>query len=238
MAELFGRVDRLLPRQGRVDAHRRLLGRHARRERDRRRRLRHRDRGGARRCGCAAPTASSSASSATARVNQGAFLENANYAAIHRAAGRLRLREQRLRDVDAVGTLDGARSAVGPRRRPSASRASPSTGWMSLATYAGGRRPRSPRRAGEGPTLVVADCYRFDGHHVGDPENYREPDEAARWQARDPIAAFRDTARRRGPARPRPRPTRSWPPSERADRGRRRRRRSRARRRRARRGVR
>ena len=42
------------------------------------------------------------------------------------------------------------------------------------------RRPRRGRReavararAGEGPTLIVADCYRFEGHHVGDTEVYR-----------------------------------------------------------------
>src|SRR4029077_19290510 len=46
-------------------------------------------------------------------------------------------------------------------------------------------------RSGEGPTLVVAACYRFEGHHVGDPENYRDAEEAAAWHARDPIATFR-----------------------------------------------
>jgi TPP-dependent pyruvate/acetoin dehydrogenase alpha subunit len=46
-------------------------------------------------------------------------------------------------------------------------------------------------RAGEGPTLVVAHCYRFEGHHVGDLENYRTASDADPWHARDPIPAFR-----------------------------------------------
>ena len=74
-----------------------------------------------------------------------------------------------------------------------------STGWMSRDVRGGpdgGRRAR----AGEGPTLVVAACYRFDGHHVGDLENYRSEDEAAAWHARDPIATFRGASGGRRPS--------------------------------------
>jgi pyruvate dehydrogenase E1 component alpha subunit len=46
-------------------------------------------------------------------------------------------------------------------------------------------------RAGDGPTLIVADCYRFEGHHVGDTEVYRTADDATPWRERDPIVAFR-----------------------------------------------
>ena len=60
-----------------------------------------------------------------------------------------------------------------------------------IATYEAVRTAADRARAGDGPTLVVAACYRFDGHHVGDPENYRSDDEAAAWRARDPIATFR-----------------------------------------------
>ena len=46
-------------------------------------------------------------------------------------------------------------------------------------------------RAGKGPSLVVCVTYRFFGHHVGDPLNYRDPAEVEVWRARDPIERFR-----------------------------------------------
>jgi pyruvate dehydrogenase E1 component alpha subunit len=45
----------------------------------------------------------------------------------------------------------------------------------------------SRARAGEGPSLVVCTTYRFFGHHVGDPLNYRDKAEVEIWRARDPI---------------------------------------------------
>jgi pyruvate dehydrogenase E1 component alpha subunit len=42
-------------------------------------------------------------------------------------------------------------------------------------------------RAGDGPTLLVATTYRFGGHYVGDPEEYRDKEEVASWRERDPI---------------------------------------------------
>lgn len=45
-------------------------------------------------------------------------------------------------------------------------------------------------RQGEGPTLVEAKTYRFLGHYIGDPQNYRSADEVAEWRKRDPILVF------------------------------------------------
>jgi acetoin:2,6-dichlorophenolindophenol oxidoreductase subunit alpha len=45
-------------------------------------------------------------------------------------------------------------------------------------------------RSGGGPSLIVADTYRFLGHMVGDTEIYRDHDEVDRWRARDPIEAL------------------------------------------------
>ena len=42
-------------------------------------------------------------------------------------------------------------------------------------------------RDGGGPTLIEAQCYRFRGHHEGDPQVYRDPAEVERWRERDPI---------------------------------------------------
>jgi len=37
-------------------------------------------------------------------------------------------------------------------------------------------------RAGEGPSFIVATTYRFLGHHVGDPLNYRTKEEVDVWR--------------------------------------------------------
>jgi len=48
-------------------------------------------------------------------------------------------------------------------------------------------------RDGGGPSLVVCVTYRFLGHHVGDPLNYREKAEVDTWRARDPVERLRRT---------------------------------------------
>jgi pyruvate dehydrogenase E1 component alpha subunit len=40
------------------------------------------------------------------------------------------------------------------------------------------------------PQLVEAVTYRFRGHSMADPEEYREKDEVEEWQRRDPVATF------------------------------------------------
>jgi pyruvate dehydrogenase E1 component alpha subunit len=40
------------------------------------------------------------------------------------------------------------------------------------------------------PLLVEAVTYRFRGHSMADPEQYRSKEEVAAWRERDPIAAF------------------------------------------------
>ncbi|HXW58864.1 MAG TPA: pyruvate dehydrogenase (acetyl-transferring) E1 component subunit alpha [Solirubrobacteraceae bacterium] len=47
-------------------------------------------------------------------------------------------------------------------------------------------RVRAERR----PLLVEAVTYRFRGHSMADPEEYRTREEVARWRERDPIPAF------------------------------------------------
>jgi len=46
-------------------------------------------------------------------------------------------------------------------------------------------------RKGEGPTLVEAMTYRYRGHSMADPAQYRTREEEAEWQRRDPISNFR-----------------------------------------------
>ena len=55
-------------------------------------------------------------------------------------------------------------------------------------------RVREQRR----PLLVEAVTYRFRGHSMADPEDYRTKDEVAQWRERDPIPAFGDLLEREG----------------------------------------
>ncbi|KAJ0860953.1 putative pyruvate dehydrogenase (acetyl-transferring) [Helianthus annuus] len=41
------------------------------------------------------------------------------------------------------------------------------------------------------PTLVECETYRFRGHSLADPDELRDPDEKARYAARDPITQFK-----------------------------------------------
>jgi len=49
-------------------------------------------------------------------------------------------------------------------------------------------------RAGEGPTLIECETYRYYGHTVFDnPLTYRTKEEEDHWRARDPLMHFRNT---------------------------------------------
>jgi TPP-dependent pyruvate/acetoin dehydrogenase alpha subunit len=59
-----------------------------------------------------------------------------------------------------------------------------------LAVYEAVEQAVERARRGEGPTLLVAQTYRIEGHTVGDPLTYRPKAEAEAWKSpeRDPIS--------------------------------------------------
>ncbi len=61
-----------------------------------------------------------------------------------------------------------------------------------LAVHEATRQAVEGARAGGGPTFLVAQTYRIEGHTVGDPLSYRPKGETEQWKApeRDPIARF------------------------------------------------
>ncbi len=64
-------------------------------------------------------------------------------------------------------------------------------GFDVLAVYEAATAAVARARAGGGPTLLVTESYRVDGHYAGEPEVYRDRAEVAEYRAKDPIARFR-----------------------------------------------
>jgi len=52
--------------------------------------------------------------------------------------------------------------------------------------------------AGDGPTIIEAETYRYHGHYEGDEQNYRTDEELQRWKDRDAIDSFKDRLIDRG----------------------------------------
>ncbi|GAB4538962.1 MAG: pyruvate dehydrogenase (acetyl-transferring) E1 component subunit alpha [Anaerolineae bacterium] len=64
-------------------------------------------------------------------------------------------------------------------------------GFDVIAVYEAASEAVERARRGEGPTLLVTEAYRFEGHYAGEPEVYRERSEVEEWRKKDPIPRFR-----------------------------------------------
>jgi acetoin:2,6-dichlorophenolindophenol oxidoreductase subunit alpha len=60
-----------------------------------------------------------------------------------------------------------------------------------LAVFRAASEAVERARAGQGPSFIVATTYRFLGHHVGDPLNYRTKEEVDVWREKDAIERLR-----------------------------------------------
>lgn len=56
-----------------------------------------------------------------------------------------------------------------------------------IDVYMAAKRAIDRARAGHGPTVIEAVCYRYRGHFEGDGEDYRRSEEVAFWRQLDPI---------------------------------------------------
>jgi TPP-dependent pyruvate/acetoin dehydrogenase alpha subunit len=72
-------------------------------------------------------------------------------------------------------------------------------GQDALAVHAATREARERALDGAGPTFIEALTYRYEGHNVGDVQNYRDASEVASWrEAKDPIELLRRLLTERG----------------------------------------
>lgn len=62
-----------------------------------------------------------------------------------------------------------------------------------FAVYGAVQEAVARARRGGGPTLIECKTYRWQGHHVGDPGEYRPAEELADWKAREPIGQLEKT---------------------------------------------
>jgi len=129
--------------------------------------------------------------------NQGTFGETLNLAALW----RLPVVFMVINNQFGMGTSLERHSAVTDLRRKGESLGVPGMrcdGMDVLDTHAvvseALRRVREDHR----PVLVEAVTYRFRGHSMADPEEYRSKEEVAQWRERDPIPAFGELLEREG----------------------------------------
>ncbi len=123
-------------------------------------------------------------------VNQGAFHEVANMASIWRLPLIL-LCENNGFAMSSRATEMVAGGSIARRAEGYGFPGVNVDGMDAMAVYEAVRAARARAAAGEGPTLLVADCARFAGHFSGDAQRYRSKDELAPWLERDPILGLR-----------------------------------------------
>ena len=129
--------------------------------------------------------------------NQGTFGETLNIAALWKLPVVFMVTNNQF----GMGTSLSRHSAVRELQRRGESLGVPGMrcdGMDVLDTYAvlceAITRVREERR----PLLVEAVTYRFRGHSMADPEQYRSKEEVAHWRERDPIPAFGERLVREG----------------------------------------
>jgi pyruvate dehydrogenase E1 component alpha subunit len=64
-------------------------------------------------------------------------------------------------------------------------------GFDVIAVYEAAVEAVARARRGEGPTLLVTESYRLEGHYAGEPEVYRSRAEVEEYRKKDPIPRFR-----------------------------------------------
>jgi pyruvate dehydrogenase E1 component alpha subunit len=127
--------------------------------------------------------------------NQGTFGETLNLAALW----RLPVVFMVVNNQFGMGTSLQRHSAVTDLRRKGESLGVPGMGCDGMdvidthrVVAEAVRRVREERR----PLLVEAVTYRFRGHSMADPEEYRTREEVEHWRERDPIPRFGEELRR------------------------------------------
>src|SRR5947209_15796867 len=122
--------------------------------------------------------------------NQGTFGEAMNLAALW----KLPVVYMVINNQFGMGTALERHSAVTDLSKKAEGFGVPGTrcdGMDVLDVHAGVGEALEKARADRVPQLVEAVTYRFRGHSMADPEEYRSKEEVEEWRRRDPIESFR-----------------------------------------------
>jgi pyruvate dehydrogenase E1 component alpha subunit len=123
--------------------------------------------------------------------NQGPFHESANLAAVW----KLPLVYVCENNQFALSTRASSALAIGDLAARAGAYGFPGVtvdGRDVMAVYEVAEAAVARARAGGGPSLIVAECYRWEGHMVGDPQEYRTRREVEEQMKKCPISCFRE----------------------------------------------
>lgn len=126
-----------------------------------------------------------------AAVNQGAFHETLNMAALYKSPCIFICENNRYGMGTPIG-VSSAETEVWKRGSANNVPGEAVDGMDVLAMYDAVKRAADRARAGEGPTLLEARTYRYRGHSMSDPAVYRTRDEVDTERENDPIPKLRD----------------------------------------------
>ena len=132
-------------------------------------------------------------------VNEGAFHEGVNFAAI-RGVPVIFVCENNLYGASTPFDEATRNTDVASRAAAYGIPGERVDGMDVLAVRAATERALGRARSSGGPTLIEALTYRYVGHSRGDARGYRSKEEEAEWKARDPIERYRGSLLKRGVA--------------------------------------
>jgi TPP-dependent pyruvate/acetoin dehydrogenase alpha subunit len=120
-------------------------------------------------------------------INKGTFHEAANFAAVRRLPVVFVCENNRFAQYTA---FERTTSVADLARRAEAYGMPGETvdGNDAIAVHAAALSAVGRARAGDGPTLLNMETYRYGGHFVGDAEEYRSKEDVEARRAHDPIA--------------------------------------------------
>lgn len=120
-------------------------------------------------------------------VNQGAFHESLNLAAIWRLPVLYVCENNTYAEFTDSRTMTRVPSAADRARAAYDIEAHTIDGNDVDAVLGASREATAAARAGSGPVLLEFQTYRWHGHYEGDAQPYKPAEEAARWKERDPL---------------------------------------------------
>ncbi|OGG45764.1 MAG: pyruvate dehydrogenase (acetyl-transferring) E1 component subunit alpha [Candidatus Handelsmanbacteria bacterium RIFCSPLOWO2_12_FULL_64_10] len=134
-------------------------------------------------------------------ANQGIFFEVMNYAAIWGLPVIYVCENNQYGEYTAVNKVTAGKH-IADRATPFGIPGRIVDGNDVIAVYGATAEAVKRARAGEGPSLIECETYRYRGHHVNDPGlAYRSKEEVEAWMKRDPIERLKGRMLAEGQAR-------------------------------------